>query len=148
MVRTEATQPAFFSILEAAVFRQDGQTVGRSVLHAADHTGVDAERFRDLDHLLCLVGAEVDLHAVAHVEHLVHLGPVGARLLADELEQRRDGEHVVLDHMLVLHEVHHLGLGAAGAMHHAVDVGAHLFEYLLDYRGIGACGREHQLAGH
>ena len=90
---------------------------------------------------------EVDLHAVSHVEDLVHLCPVGAALLLDCLEQRRDGEQIVLDDTYSIDEVQHLGLCPARAMHHAVDVVAMLVEHPLDDRGVSACGRQHQTAG-
>ena len=71
---------------------------------------VDAEALANLDDALCLVGREVDLHAVTHVEHLVHLGPVGMALLVDGLEEGRHGEHVVLDDVQVVDEVQDLCL--------------------------------------
>ena len=82
------------------------------------------------------------------VEHLVHLFPVGAALLADHLKQRWNREHVVFDHLAVIpYEMQHLGLCATGAVHHAMNLGAHLVEQHLNDRSIGAGGGEHQLSG-
>ncbi len=84
---------------------------------------------------------------MAHIEYLVHLAPGSAAFATDEVEERRCGEEVVLDHVFVFHEVHHLGLCSAGAVDHAMDGGTHLAEKPFDDRGIGACGREHELTG-
>jgi len=113
----------------------------------ADNLGVDIEAAADIDDLLCHLGTDVDFHAVAHVEHLVHLAPVGAAALVDNLEERWYREHVVLDDAAVLaHKVEHLGLCAACAVHHAVYLGAQLVEQPLDDRGVGARGRKDELA--
>ena len=41
----------------------------------------------------------------------------------------------------------HLGLGAAGAVHHAVDLRPQLVEQPFHHRGVGTRWREHQSAG-
>ena len=115
-------------------------------LYASYDLCVDAEALADLDDVLCLVGGEVYLHAVTHVEHLVHLCPVRVALLVDGLEERRHGEHVVLDDVQFVDEVQDLCLCATRAVHHAVYVVAHLVEDLLDDGSVGAGGGEHQFA--
>lgn len=49
--------------------------------------------------------------------------------------------------MLVVDEVHHLGLCTARAVNHTMDLRTQLIQQFLDDRGIGACRREYQLAG-
>ena len=89
-----------------------------------DDLCIDVEAACDVDDLLCKLGGKIDFETMAHVEHLVHLGPVGSRLLVDGAEQRRNGEEIILDDMQVLDEVEHLGLCATGAVYHAVEDGA------------------------
>ncbi len=84
---------------------------------------------------------------MTHVENLVHLFPVRARLFADQAEQRWYGEEVIFDHMFALHEVHHLCLCASGAMHHSMYRGAHLAQNPFDHRSVCAGGGEHEFAG-
>ena len=105
---------------------------------AADNLGVDVERLGNLDDLLSFFGWEINLQTVTHVEDLVHLLPIGARLLVDSTEQGWDREEVVLDDVQVLDEMQHLGLRTARTMYHAVDVMAHGIEHLLDYGSVGA----------
>ena len=115
-------------------------------LYAAHDLSVDAEALADFDDALCLVGREVYLHTMTHVEHLVHLCPVGMALLVDSLEQGRYGEHVILDDVQLVYEVQDFRLRSTRAVHHAMDVVAHLVEDLLDYRSVCAGGGEYQLA--
>ena len=69
-------------------------------------------------------------------------------LLLNQTEQRRKGEEMVFHHMAVVtHKVEHLGLGTTRAVYHAVYLRTQLVEQHLDYRGVGAGGGEHQLAG-
>ena len=85
---------------------------------------------------------------MAHVEHLVHFSPVCAAFLRNGLEERGNGEHVVFDDLAVLaHEVQHLGLRSAGAVHHTMDFGAQLVEQSLHHGSISARRRKHQTAG-
>ena len=63
----------------------------------ADHLGIDVETLRKGNHLIGDFRTYVDLHTMAHVEHLIHLLPVCARTLVDGLEQRRNGEHIVFN---------------------------------------------------
>ena len=121
--------------------------VGGQGLDTADDLGVDVETAGDVDDLLGMLGRQIDFHAVTHVEHLVHLGPVGAALLLDGAEEGRNGEHVVFDDTEAVDEMEYLRLGTACAMDHAVHEGTHLAEQLLDDRGVGAGGREYQMAG-
>ena len=84
---------------------------------------------------------------MAHVEHLIHLAPVGAGTLVDGSEEWGYGEHVVLHHAAVVgYEMEHLRLGTSRAMHHAVNLGAKLVEQALDDGSIGAGRRENELA--
>lgn len=72
-----------------------------------------AEAFTYGNYLLGILLGQIYLETVAAVEDLVHFLPVGAALLLDCAEQRRNGEQVVLDDVDVLHKVQNLGLGAA-----------------------------------
>ena len=84
---------------------------------------------------------------MTHIEHLVHLFPIGAAFFLNGLEQRRYREHVVLhDATVVIDKMQHLGLGATGAMNHAVNVFVVLVQYLLDDRCISAGGGENQFS--
>ena len=69
------------------------------LLHAAYDAGRYAERFADFHHAGGMLLGQIDFHAMAHVEHLVHLLPLRAALLLDECEQRGDGEEIVLNDM-------------------------------------------------
>ena len=79
---------------------------------------------------------------MAHVEDLVHLCPRCTALLLDQVKERGDGEHIVLDDVLPFDEVKHLSLSSSRAVHHPVDLGAKLVEDRLDDRGIGTCRGE------
>ena len=58
------------------------------------------------------------------------------------------GEEVVLDDAAVVaHEVQHLGLRAARAVHHAVNLRAKGVEQPFHHRSVCAGGREDELAG-
>ena len=99
--------------MEIAELAVDVELLLVASLYAAHDLCVDAEALADLDDALCLVCRQVDLHAVPHVEHLVHLSPVRVALLVDGLEQGRHGEHVILDDVQVVDEVQDLRLRAA-----------------------------------
>ena len=94
-----------------------------------------------------MLGRYVYLHAVAHVEHLVHLAPGCATFLLNEVKEGRNGEKVVLYNMLVVDKVHYLGLGTAGAVNHSVDGRTHLGKKFLYDRGVGAGGGEYETTG-
>ena len=129
------------SVVELAELASDSEAA-RAFLDAAYDLGVDVEALRDGDDGIGILRPDIDFETVATVEHLVHLAPVGPALLSDDAEEGRHREHVVLDDAAVLaHEVKHLGLGAARAVHHAVDSGTHLVEETPDDRGVSA-GRE------
>ena len=64
-------------ILECPIFALDGQALG-TFLDVADDLRVDVERLADSDYLLGHLGTDIDLHAVAHIEYLIHLAPIGA----------------------------------------------------------------------
>lgn len=61
-------------------------------------------------------------------------------------EQWRNWEEVVLDDMEVLDEVQHLGLCAARAVYHAMNLMTHCIEHLLYDGSVGTGWAEHQLA--
>ena len=64
------------------------------------------ETLADLDNLLCIFGGKVNLQAMTHIEYLVGFCIVGTAFLDDGLEERRNGEHVVLDNpAVVTHEM-------------------------------------------
>ena len=133
-------------IIELAELRADGERA-RAFLDVANDLCIDVERTADGDDLLGHFGAYVDFHAMAHVEHLIHLAPVGAGTIVDGSEEWGYGEHVVLHHAAVVgYEMEHLRLSASRAMHHTVNLGAKLVEQALDDGSIGAGRRENELA--
>ena len=84
-----------------------------------------------------LVG--VDLQAMAHVEHLVHLFPRRARLLLNGLKQHGNVHHVVFDHVQArVQKVKHLGLCTARAMDHAVNLRPVFLQESLHHRSVGS----------
>ncbi len=110
--------------------------------------GIDVEALADGDDLLGYLWANVDFHAVTHIEYLIHLLPVGLRAVVDSLEEWRYWEHVVLHYLAVLaYEVQNLGLGTTCAVNHTVNLWAKLIQNLLDYWSIGTGRREYQLTG-
>ena len=128
------------SVVELPELAADGEAAG-PFLDVADHLRVDIEALADGDDLPGILRADLDLKAVAAVEDLVHLAPVSAALLGDDAEEGRHGEHVVLDDAAVVaHEMQHLGLSAARAVHHAVDAWTHGVEETTDNGGVGAGG--------
>ena len=103
--------------------------------------GIDVERLGNGNDLLGHLRTHVDFHAMSHIEHLIHLFPVGARTLMDGTEEWGNREHVVLDDTaVVVNEVEYLGLGTTCAMNHTVNIGTQLVKQLLDDGSIGACG--------
>ena len=97
-------------VFESAVRALNNQLVVVAFLYAANNLCIHAKTLADGDDLLGMLGLHINLQTVAHVEYLVHLGPVCAALLLDCLEQRWNGEEVILDYLLVLNKVHYLGL--------------------------------------
>ena len=87
--------------MKLTVFALDGQALG-TFFNATDDLCIDIEAARDGDNLFGNCGTNVDLHTMTAVEHLVHLFPVGLALLLNQLEKRRNGEHVVLDDAAVV----------------------------------------------
>ena len=113
-----------------------------------DNLGIDVKRLRECDDLLSNLWTDVNLHAMPHIEHLIHLAPIGSGALVDSTEEWGDREHIVLDHAtVVVDKMEHLRLGAACAMHHTVNLRTQLVQKLLDDRSVGAGRREHQLTG-
>ena len=64
-------------VLECSEFRLDGKALF-ALLYMSDNLCVDVEAAAYIDNRLCHLGRNINLHAVTHVEHLVHLFPVGA----------------------------------------------------------------------
>ena len=64
-------------VFECAELALDGEAA-LAFLDVAYYLGIDVEALADGDYLLGYLWANVDLHAMAHVEYLVHLLPVGA----------------------------------------------------------------------
>src|SRR5574344_534015 len=96
---------------------------------------VDIETLADGYHLFGYFRADIHFHTVSHIEYLVHLLPVGLTFITDNLEERRNGEHVILDHTAVVaYEMQHLGLRAAGTVNHTVNLRSQFIEHLLGDR--------------
>lgn len=70
-------------IPELPELRADNQLPPFAFLDAADDLRVDVERLGDGNDFLGVLRREVDLQAMSHVEHLVHLVPLRAALLLD-----------------------------------------------------------------
>mmetsp|Transcript_63377 Transcript_63377/g.165984 ORF Transcript_63377/g.165984 Transcript_63377/m.165984 type:complete len:419 (-) Transcript_63377:326-1582(-) len=137
-------------VLEDAVLGLDRQELlaGRGLLHAADDLRLHGEGLGDVyDRLRRRHVLAVELHAVPTVEDLVHLLPRGLRLLLDETEDRRRRQQAVLHHVQArAQEVEDLGLGAAAAVDHAVDLVAQAgLQDLLDDGRVRPRGRQHEL---
>ena len=136
----------FFLILESSEFALDGEAL-LAFLDVAYDLCVNVERLREGNDLICHLRTYVDFHAVSHVEYLVHFLPVCARTIVNGTEQRRNGEHIVLDDAaVVVDEVEHLGLGTTCAMYHTMNLRTQLVEQALDDRRIGAGGGKDELA--
>ena len=97
-------------VVEVTKLAMDIELLLIAGLYTTHDLCIDTEALADFDDALSLVGREVDLHAMTHIEHFVHLCPVGMTLFVDGLEQGRYGEHVVLDDMEVIDEVQNLCL--------------------------------------
>ena len=128
-------------IVELTEFALDGKAL-LAFINVTNNLGIDVKRLRNLDNLLGNLRANVDLHAVTHVEYLIHLFPIGARTLVDGMEEWGHREHVVLDDAaVVVDKVQNLGLGATCTVNHTVNLWAELVEQLLDDGCVGTCGR-------
>ena len=129
-------------------FRTDDEFLVVTSLYSADDLCVYTEALRDLDYLLGVLWRKVNLETMTHVEYLVHLCPVCAALLVDSLEKRRYREEVVLDHTdVVAYEMKDLGLSAARAVNHTMDLWSEGIKKLLHYRSICTCRRKDELTG-
>ena len=117
-----------------------------ALFNAAYNLSVYAKALAYFNYLLGMFGAQIYLETVTHVEHLVHLAPVGAALLLDGLEQWGHREQVVLDYSFVLYKVHYFGLCTSRAVYHTVYLRAKCIEQFLYDGSIGACGRQYQFA--
>ena len=117
------------------------------IVATTNDLGVNVKAFGNGDNVISDLFTHVDLHAVTHVEHLVHLFPWGPRLFLNQLEQGRNGEHIILHDVHILHEIHHFGLGTTGAVYHAVNLFPVLVKHLLDYRDVRTGRRQYQFPG-
>ena len=79
------------SILKPSKFTLDGQAT-TTFFDMTNHLGIYIETAADVNDALGHFWANVDFHPVAHVEHLVHLAPVGAAAFVDDAEQWRNIE--------------------------------------------------------
>ena len=64
-------------ILKRTIFTYDSQAL-LAFLDATYDLGIDIETLADGDDLFGNLGTDIDFHTVPHIEHLVHLLPVGA----------------------------------------------------------------------
>ena len=101
-------------IFKFSEFGTDDEFLMVTFFYTAYDLSVDSEALGDRDDLLGMLGCEIDLKTVSHVEDLVHFCLVCAALLVDRPEKRRNREEVVLDHAdVVSHEMQDLCLSSA-----------------------------------
>ena len=67
----------FVLVLECTKLTLDGKAL-LAFFDVTYNLGIDIEALREGDDLLSNLWTNVDLHAMTHVEHLVHLLPIGA----------------------------------------------------------------------
>ena len=94
-----------------------------------------------------MFGTEINFKTMAHIEDFIHLSPISRTFLLNKSEKWWEREQIVFDHMLAIHEMHHLCLCAAGAVNHTMDFRAHFLKERLDNRGIRARGRQYEFTG-
>ena len=110
--------------MELTKFATNGKTL-LAFLNTSDNLRIDVERTRNFDHALGVFRRKIDLKTVPHVEDFVHLAPVRTAFFGDGAEKRGHGEQIVLNYAAIVgNEVQNLRLCAAGAVHHAVNLGA------------------------
>lgn len=88
--------------MEGAVGTGDGEGRGVGVgagFYAADDLSGDAELDGGVDDKLGGGGVNIDFHTGAHVEYFIHFGPIGSGFALNEVEERRNGQQVVFDHV-------------------------------------------------
>ena len=88
-------------IEECAELGLYGQTLC-SFFDMTNDLGVDVERFANVDYVVCCFWSDVYLHSMPHVEHLIHLSPVGLARLVYGSEEWGKGEEVVFDNVAVV----------------------------------------------
>ena len=114
----------------------------------SDNLCVNVEALAYGNNLFCQFRADVYLHTVSHVEHLVHLFPVCVALFLYRLEEWRYREHVVFhDTTVVADKVKHFRLCSTRAVHHSVNFRTQFVKQFLDDRSVGAGRRENELSG-
>ncbi len=87
---------------------------------AADDFCVNVKIPGDTNRFLCSIMGNVDLHAMAHIEYLVHFFPIRSRCLLDGGEQRGRLEQVIFDEMHLLAEPQAFCLRASRAMNNSL----------------------------
>ena len=75
MLNVELTLTLFL-VFECSEFALDGQAA-LAFFDVTHNLGIDVEALADGDNLLGNLRTYVDLHAVTHVEYLIHFLPVG-----------------------------------------------------------------------
>ena len=113
---------------------------------APDDLCGNAEGFAVCDDAPGCIGIAVDLHAVPHVVDAEHLLVARAAGRLNGLEDRGDGEEVVLDVVHPSAEANALGLAATRAVDHAMDAFAGFGEKFLDNGRVGASRTQQGLA--
>jgi hypothetical protein len=91
----------FVLVLEGTKLTLDSEAL-LAFLDVTHNLGIDVKALRKGDDLLGNLRTNINLHSVTHVEHLIHLFPVGARTFVDGTEEWGHGEHVVLDDLAVV----------------------------------------------
>ena len=121
--KTCPPKPGMILIYKLTEFRTDDKFLVVTLLYAADDLSVDTETLGDSDDFLRMFRRKIDLEAMTHVEHLVHLGPIGAALLMNGLEERRNREKIVFDDAdVVADKMKNLGLSSTRAVYHSMNL--------------------------
>src|SRR5690606_36685420 len=107
---------------------------------------IDAKAYSDFNHRFSVLLVCEKFHYRNHVEHLVHLAVVGCTCLANDVEQGRWSEEVVLYHSKVRWKVFQaLGLSTTAAVNQSVYGFEFLGKYSLHHRCKCAGGSQQQL---
>lgn len=77
-----SVSPSPLCIREGAELAGDGDALLRRRLHTPHHLGLHAQALRDVDDARRQLGRHVQLHAVAHVEHLQGQGSRGGKAVS------------------------------------------------------------------
>ena len=91
--------------MELTELAADGEAAG-TFFDVPDDLGIDIEALGDGNDLFRILGTYIDFEAVAAIEDLVHLAPVGTTFFSDDAEEGWHREHVILHYAAVVaHEV-------------------------------------------